>query len=54
MGGFVSLRHHPETSSLPKAFTTNRIAIGWAFLLFVCLRMQAFDTASKQKSLSLL
>jgi hypothetical protein len=54
MGGFVTLRRHPEASSLPKAFTTNRDAIGWAFLLFVCLRMQAFDTVSKQKSLSLM
>ena len=53
MGGFVSLRHHPYSSFLLKAFTTNRYAIGGAFLLFVCLRMRAFATASKQKSLSL-
>jgi hypothetical protein len=28
MGGFVSLRHHPYSSFLLKAFTTNRYAIG--------------------------
>jgi hypothetical protein len=42
-----------EKFDLPKAFQTIRDANRLAFLLFVCLRKQAFDTASKQKSLSL-
>jgi hypothetical protein len=44
----------PECFALPKAFKTIRDANRLAFLLFVCLRKQAFDTASKQKSLSTL
>ena len=44
MGGFVSLRHHPCSSFLLKAFTTNRYAIGWAFLILACL--QAYSLCS--------
>jgi hypothetical protein len=44
MGGFVSLRHHPYSSFLLKAFTTNRYAIGWAFLILACL--QAYSLCS--------
>ena len=50
MGGFVSLRHHPETSSLPKAFTTNRDAIGWAFLILTCLQERALDAVRIKKA----
>ena len=50
MGGFVSLRHHPYSSFLLKAFTTNRIAIGCAFLILACLQEQALDAARIKKA----
>jgi hypothetical protein len=52
--GIANASHcHPQKFALPKAFQTIRDANRLAFLLFVCLRKRAFDTASKQKSLSL-
>ena len=48
------LRRHPRKFALPKALQTTNFVCCLAFLLFVCLRKQAFDTASKQKSLSTL
>ncbi len=43
----------PQQFALPKAFQTTNFVCCLAFLLLVCLRKRAFDTASKQKSLSL-
>ena len=51
--GCVALRRHPRVSLLPKPFK-KMLRILLAFLLLIGLRKRAFDTASKQKSLSLL
>ena len=45
---------HPLQFDKPKALQTTNLVCCLAFLLFVCLRKQALDTASKQKSLSTL
>jgi len=50
--GCVSLRRLPRWAPYPKPFKQT-LRVRLAFLLLVCLRKQAFDTASKQKSLSL-
>jgi hypothetical protein len=38
---------------VPKPFQQYRVAISLGFSLLICLQKRAFDTASKQKTLSL-
>ena len=49
MDSFVSLRCHPNNSLYTMPFKSKRSLL-LSFLLLVCLRKQAFDTASKQKT----
>ena len=49
MVGFTSLRRHPNNSLYTKPFK-SKLRLLFGFLLLVCLRKQAFDTASKQKT----
>jgi hypothetical protein len=44
----------PKMAGVPKPFQQYRVAISLGFLLLICLQKRAFDTASKQKTLSLL
>ena len=49
MHGFTSLRRLPRSSLYTKPFKSKRSLL-LGFLLLVCLRKRAFDTASKQKT----
>ena len=49
MDGFTSFRRLPRNSLYTKPFKSKRSLL-LGFLLLVCLRKRAFDTASKQKT----
>ena len=49
MDGFTSLRRLPNDSLYTKPFK-SKLRLLFGFLLLVCLRKRAFDTASKQKT----
>ena len=48
---FALLKRPPKWAPYPKPFKQTQ-SVCLAFLLLVCLRKRAFDTSSKQKSLS--
>ena len=50
MFGIVSLRRHPSSSNLPKAFKRTRKACSFAFLMLTCFQEQALDAVRIKKA----